>query len=71
MALPTRQNPVTNELEVFINEQWVPFQEYRDKQIADAYDKSVVFLRDRLGEDEARKAQEQLSKDISKDSSNG
>lgn len=71
MALPTRQNPVTNELEVFINEQWVPFQEYRNKQIADAYEKSVVFLRDRLGEDESHKAQEQLSKDLSKDSSNG
>ncbi len=61
MALPTRQNLDTDELEVFVNEQWVLFQEYRDKQIADAYDKSVAFLRERLGEDEA--AQEKLTKD--------
>lgn len=63
MALPTRQNPATDELEVLINEQWVPFQAYRDKQIADAYEKSVVFLRERLGEDEARKEQEILAKE--------
>ena len=63
MALPTRQNPNTDELEVFIEEQWVPFQDYRDKQIADAYDKSVVFLRERLGEDEAQKEREILVKD--------
>ncbi len=63
MALPTRQNPATDELEVLINEHWVPFQEYRDKQIADAYEKSVVFLRERLGEDEARKEQEILAKE--------
>jgi hypothetical protein len=61
MALPTRQNPDTDELEVFVNERWVLFQEYRDKQIADAYDKSVTFLRERLGEDEA--PQENLAKD--------
>jgi hypothetical protein len=60
MALLTRQNPANNELEVLINEQWVPFQEYRDKQIADAYEKSVVFLRERLGEDDARQ-QEKLT----------
>ena len=65
MSLLTRQNPDTDELEVLVNEQWVPFQEYRDKQIADAYEKSVVFLRERLGEDEARKAQENLAKDSS------
>jgi hypothetical protein len=63
MALLTRQNPDNNELEVFIQEQWVPFQEYRDKQIADAYEKSVVFLRERLGEDDARKEQEITAKD--------
>ncbi len=65
MALPTRQNPETDELEVFINERWVPFQEYRDKQIAEAYEKSVIFLRERLGEDDAQKAQEHLAKDSS------
>lgn len=65
MALPTRQNPETDELEVFIHDQWVPFQEYRDKQIADAYEKSVVFLRERLGEDSARKEQELLTKELS------
>ena len=65
MALPTRQNLETDELEVFINERWVPFQEYRDQQIADAYEKSVIFLRERLGEDDAQKVQEQLAKDSS------
>ncbi|HEX4950228.1 MAG TPA: hypothetical protein VFZ34_26410 [Blastocatellia bacterium] len=64
MGLLTRQNPDTDALEVFVNEQWVPFQEYRDKQIADAYEKSVVFLRERLGEDEARKTQEKLDKEL-------
>lgn len=63
MSLLTRQHPDTDELEVLVNERWVPFQEYRDKQIADAYEKSVVFLRERLGEDEARKAQERLSQE--------
>jgi hypothetical protein len=67
MALRTRQNPTNNELEVLINEQWVPFQEYRDKQIADAYEKSVVFLRERLGEDEARKEQDTVSKELVRD----
>jgi hypothetical protein len=65
MALLTRQNPDTDELEVFVNEQWVPFQQYRDKQIADAYEKSVIFLRERLGEDAARKEQELLTKELS------
>lgn len=67
MALQTRQNPANNELEVLINEQWVPFQEYRDKQIADAYEKSVIFLRERLGEDEARKEQDAIPKEIVRD----
>ena len=55
MSLLTRQNPDTDELEVLVNQQWVLFQEYRNKQIADAYDKSVSFLRERLGDDEAQK----------------
>lgn len=53
MALLTRQNPDTDDLEVLVNEQWLPFNEYREKQIADAYEKSVKFLRERLGEDDA------------------
>ena len=63
MALPTRQNPDTDALEVFINEQWVPFQDYRDQLVADAYEKSVIFLRERLGADDAQKDQENLAKD--------
>lgn len=55
MSLPTRQNPETGALEVFTNEEWVPFDKYREQQIAEAYDKSVKFLRDRLGEDSAAK----------------
>jgi len=54
MSLKTRQNPETGVLEVFVNEQWVRFDEYRQRQIAEAYDKSIEFLRDRLGEDFAR-----------------
>lgn len=51
MSLKTRQNPETGVLEVLVNEQWVRFDEYRQRQIAEAYDKSIQFLRDRLGED--------------------
>lgn len=51
MSLKTRQNPETGVLEVLVNEQWVRFEEYRQRQIAEAYDKSIKFLRDRLGED--------------------
>ena len=51
MSLKTRQNPETGALEVFVNDEWVRFDEYRQRQIAEAYDKSIEFLRDRLGED--------------------
>ena len=54
MALLTRQNPATDELEVFVNDEWVRFEQYREKQIDEAYDKSVRFLRERLGEDEVQ-----------------
>lgn len=54
MALLTRQNPATDELEVFVNNAWVKFAQYREKQIDEAYDNSVRFLRERLGEDEAQ-----------------
>lgn len=51
MGLKTRENPETGQLEVFNGEQWVDFVTYRERQIADAYDNSIRFLRDRLGED--------------------
>lgn len=51
MALQTRQNPETGELEVFADGEWVAFAEHRERQINEAYDKSVKFLRERLGED--------------------
>jgi len=57
MALKTRQNPETGVLEVFVNEQWVGFAEYRQRQIAEAYENSIKFLRDRLGEDFAARAE--------------
>ncbi len=53
MGLKTRENPDTGLLEVFNGEQWVDFEAYRERQIADAYDNSIRFLRDRLGEDYA------------------
>ena len=54
MALLTRQNPATDELEVFVNDEWVKFAQYREKQIDEAYDNSVRFLRERLSEDEVQ-----------------
>jgi len=58
MSLQTRQNLETGMLEVLVNGEWVKFDEYRKKQIDDAYQSSVRFLRERLGEDAARQAQE-------------
>ena len=58
MSLQTRQNLETGMLEVLVNGVWVNFDEYRKKQIDDAYQSSVRFLRERLGEDAARQAQE-------------
>lgn len=54
MALPTRQNPETGILEVLVKDEWVRFDDYRKQQIDDAYQNSVKFLRERLGEDAAR-----------------
>lgn len=51
MPLQTRQNPETGLIEVLVNGQWVKFDEYRKKQIDDAYQSSVRFLRERLGQD--------------------
>jgi len=59
MSLQTRQNPDTGALEVLVNDEWTPFEDYRQKQIEEAYRNSIKFLRDRLGEDEAGKLEEQ------------
>ena len=61
MALPTRENPENGQLEVLVNDAWVRFDEYRTKQIDDAYQTSVQFLRERLGEDQARKLEASLN----------
>jgi hypothetical protein len=53
MPLKTRQNPQTGILEVFVDDDWVQFEEYRDRQIEEAYRNSIRFLRERLGEDAA------------------
>jgi len=58
MSLQTRQNPESGILEVLVNEEWVRFEEYRKRQIDEAYQNSIQFLRDRLGEDAAREAME-------------
>jgi len=54
MALQTRHNPDTGALEVLVDDQWVKFEEYRKEQIDRAYQNSIRFLRDRLGESESR-----------------
>jgi hypothetical protein len=59
MSLPTRQNPETGALEVLVNDQWTPFEDHRKQQIEEAYQNSIKFLRDRLGEDEAGKMEQQ------------
>jgi hypothetical protein len=59
MSLKTRQNPDTGTLEVLVNDEWVRFDDYRKRQIDEAYQNSVKFLRDRLGEDEAGKMEQQ------------
>jgi hypothetical protein len=57
MSLKTRQNPENGSLEVLVNDEWTPFEDYRKRQIDEAYQNSIRFLRDRLGEDEARKGE--------------
>lgn len=54
MGMLTRTNPKLNELEILVNNEWIPFSAFREKQINDAYDKSIVFLRDRLNDDTAQ-----------------
>jgi hypothetical protein len=51
MALNTRQNPQTGIIEVLVNNEWVRFDEYRKSQIDLAYQNSIKYLRERLGED--------------------
>ena len=53
MSLKTRQNPENGTIEVLVNDEWVRFEDYRKRQIDEAYQSSVKFLRDRLGEDTA------------------
>ena len=62
MSLQTRQNPNTGALEVLVNDEWTPFEDYRKRQIDEAYRNSISFLRDRLGEDEAQKLEEQSNR---------
>ncbi len=54
MALETRQNPDSGVLEVMVHGEWVKFDEYRRVQIEEAYQNSIKFLRERLGESEAQ-----------------
>jgi hypothetical protein len=54
MPLKTRENPETGVLEVLLDQTWVNFEEHRRRQIDEAYQNSVRFLRDRLGEDYAQ-----------------
>ena len=51
MGMLTRENPETGRLEVLQGDDWVDFEAYRQQQIAEAYDNSIRFLRERLGED--------------------
>ena len=53
MALKTRENPENGVLEVLVDKEWIGFEEYRKRQIDEAYQNSIKFLRDRLGEDAA------------------
>jgi hypothetical protein len=62
MSLQTRQNPKTGALEVLVNDEWTPFEDYRKRQIDEAYRSSIRFLRDRLGEDETQKLEESSNK---------
>ncbi|MBI1766101.1 MAG: hypothetical protein HYR56_32250 [Acidobacteria bacterium] len=62
MALPTRQNTETGELEVLVQGEWLLFEQYRKQQIDDAYQNSVKFLRERLGEDHAQRMEEPAEK---------
>lgn len=64
MSLRTRQNPETGIIEVLVNDDWVEFESFRKKQIDDAYQSSVNFLRERLGEDSARQMAQNSAGDL-------
>ena len=66
MPLKTRQNPQTGTLEVEIGGVWEAFDEYRKRQIDDAYQSSIRFLRDRLGEENTGAAGQKTDKTDSK-----
>ena len=63
MSLKTRENPQTGILEVLVNEEWVRFEEYRERQIDEAYQNSIKYLRDRLGEDAANEMAQKAQND--------
>ena len=69
MSLQTRENPDTGMIEVLVNDNWVEFDSYRKKQVDDAYQNSVKFLRDRLGEDAAGQIAQNSTGDSSADQS--
>jgi hypothetical protein len=54
MALQTRQNPASGILEVLVDGEWIRFEDYRRVQIDQAYENSIRFLRERLGDSEAQ-----------------
>ncbi|MBP6821289.1 MAG: hypothetical protein KA368_07075 [Acidobacteria bacterium] len=64
MPLRTRQNPETGIIEVLVNNDWVEFESHRKKQIDDAYQNSVNFLRERLGEDSAQQVIQNSADDL-------
>jgi hypothetical protein len=51
MSLKTRRRPETGALEVLVGDEWLRFEDYRKQQIEEAYQNSIKFLRERLGED--------------------
>jgi len=51
MPFTTRENPDTGELEILFEDEWVSFEVYRVRKIEEAYENSIKFLRDRLGDD--------------------
>lgn len=65
MPLRTRQNPETGIIEVLVNNDWIEFENHRKKQIDDAYQTSVNFLRERLGEDSAQQITRNSAEDLS------
>lgn len=69
MSLQTRENPDTGITEVLVNDHWVDFDSYRKKQVDDAYQNSVRFLRERLGEDAAGQISQNSTEDSSADQS--